>query len=140
MFCPSMVSVLLYGPAFDDRAPPALGDHAREREACLPKERAEVRLRARPPPYQHAHHRGEELQRIGRVGRLEHALDEEKPSVTADGAPAVREDPDGVLVVPVVDDVLEDVPVSPLGNLIEETPADDLAALGDALTSQRGGT
>jgi hypothetical protein len=59
------------------------------------------------------------------------ALDDQQPAVRAHRAMAVPEDRESQLVVPVVDDVLQDVGVMGARHGLEEASPDRLASLGE---------
>ena len=62
------------------------------------------------------------------VRRFHDPLDQEERSSVS---PHVPEDPDAILVVPVVDDPLEEIRVAAFGHGLEEAPADDRATLSE---------
>ena len=88
------------------------------------------RVRSRPPAPT-SMLRSESLASAFSFGRAEVALDDEQRAVVGDRRTAAGQDRQRVVVLPVVQDGLEQVGVGALGHRLEEAAGDDLAALAE---------
>jgi hypothetical protein len=70
----------------------------------------------------------EKLVRVRFVWRFRYPLEEEQAAVETHPAPAVYQDRQRGVVVPIVDDAAEEVRVTVSGHCFEEVACDDLAA------------
>src|SRR4029453_1735313 len=77
----------------------------------------------------------QQLSPFAMVAGRDHRIGDKNSSLLVHGPPAIREDPDAILIVPVVQDVLQDVSIAAVRNRLEEIARFESAPSGGS----RGG-
>jgi hypothetical protein len=72
------------------------------------------------------------------VGRFQDQFDQKHRSIVPNRTPAVFQNPDRVVVGPIMYDGFRDVRVRPFRNRLKEIDADDFTAIGNRPDSQSG--
>ena len=141
--CPKLMDPACPGPCPSD---PRRLDHAERRvgrdhplqpEARVPQEPPVLCLCALPPPEQDQYVEVHRLRRARPVVRRNYHLDQQQRAPPVERVVAVAQQPRRPLVVPVVDDLLEQVQVRPFRHRRKEVAAHQLAALREPLVRDR---
>src|SRR5579863_5073422 len=75
-----------------------------------------------------------------RVARRDDGLNDQEATIRLDGATAATQDGETLVLVPVVDDVRQQVGVAPTGNAVKEIARLDRDPLFDATRPKQGGS
>src|SRR3974390_3237704 len=102
-----------------------------KRESCGGEQPAKLLDRPLAPSEQHEHVEVIELARMILIAGRHDLFNHQKLCALTHGSAAGLEDADRLLVIPVVDDSLEDVSVRASRHSLEETSTHDLAAVCD---------